>query len=91
MTVGLSGTGDPHQVDLSWIAPTGSSTTIAGYNVYRAPSGTGSFAQVNSMDTQTGYIDSAVQSGQSYDYYVTSVDSASTESLPSNSTTVSIP
>ena len=91
MTVSLSGTGDPHQVDLSWLAPTGSTTPITGYNVYRSTGGTGSFALVNSVGTQTAYTDLNVQSGQSYDYYVTSVDSSSMESLPSNTTAISVP
>jgi fibronectin type 3 domain-containing protein len=91
LTVPLSGTGDPHQVDLSWQAPNGSSVTITGYNVYRASGGSSSFAVVNSMDSQTAYTDSGVQSGQSYNYYVTSVDSAGMESAPSNTTTVAIP
>ena len=91
VTVGLSGTGNPHQVDLSWQAPSGSSVTITGYNVYRAPGGTSSFAVVNSMDTQTAYTDTNVQTGQSYNYYVTSVDSAGMESAPSNTTTIAIP
>jgi fibronectin type 3 domain-containing protein len=32
-----------------------------------------------------------VQSGTSYDYYVTSLDSSGVESSPSNTTTVKIP
>ena len=88
VTISLSGTGDPHQVDLNWVAPTGSS--VAGYNVYRAASGTGAFALLNSAGTTT-YVDTTVQSGNSYDYQVTSVNSAGTESAPSNTTTVAIP
>ncbi len=91
MTVPLSGTGNPHKVDLSWQAPTGSGVTITGYNVYRAPSGGSSFALVNSMDSQTAFSDASVQSGQTYNYYVTSVDSAGVESAPSNTTTVAVP
>ena len=90
--IALSGTGAPHHVDLSWSAPSSSSNPISGYNVYRAPSGTTSFQVVNSsLDAQTAYSDSTVQSGKAYTYYVTSVDSTSAESAPSNTTTVSIP
>jgi fibronectin type 3 domain-containing protein len=78
-------------IDLSWQAPTSSSIPIAGYYVYRAPSGTGSFAKLNSMSVQTAYVDSGVQSGQHYDYYVTSVDSSGIESSPSNTTTIAVP
>jgi hypothetical protein len=91
VTVGLSGTGNPHQVDLSWVAPATSSDPIAGYNVYRDTGGNGSFAKLGALDTQTSYADAAVQSGQSYDYYVTSVDSSGVESTPSNLTTVAVP
>jgi hypothetical protein len=90
-TVSLSGTGNPHQVALSWAAPSGSTDPIAGYNVYRAAGSTSSFAVVNSMNAQTAYTDSNVQSGQSYNYYVTSVGSSGAESAPSNTTTVTIP
>jgi fibronectin type 3 domain-containing protein len=90
-TVGLSGTGNPHQVMLSWGAPSGSSDPITGYNIYRASGGTTSFAVLNSMDAQTAFTDTNVQSGKSYDYYVTSVDSTGLESTPSNTTTVTVP
>jgi fibronectin type 3 domain-containing protein len=90
-TVSLTGTGISHRVDLSWVAPSGSSDPIAGYNVYRAAGGTSSFALVTSMDYQTAFTDSSVQSGQSYNYYVTRVDSAGAESVPSNQTTVTVP
>jgi len=90
-TVSLSGTGNPHQVALSWNAPSGSTNPIAGYNVYRAAGGTTAFAVMNSMDAQTAYTDANVQSGQNYTYYVTSVDSTGLESLPSNTTTVNVP
>jgi len=90
-TVSLSGTGNPHQVALSWNAPSGSTNPIAGYNVYRAAGGTTAFAVMNSMDAQTAYTDANVQSGQNYTYYVTSVDSTGLESLPSNTTTARIP
>ena len=91
LTVSLSGTGGPHEVDLTWNAPSGSSDPITGYKVYRAPGGTSSFAVVDSMDTQTSFTDSGVQGGQSYSYYVTSVDSSDVESSPSNTTTVTVP
>jgi hypothetical protein len=89
--VSLSGTGNPHQVALSWAAPGSSTDPIAGYNVYRAAGSTSSFAVVNSMNAQTAYTDSNVQSGQSYNYYVTSVGSSGVESAPSNTTTVTVP
>jgi hypothetical protein len=90
--IGLSGTGTAPEVDLSWDAPSSSADPIAGYNVYRAPSGTSAFQLLNSSgDIETTYMDSTVQSGQSYDYTVTSVDASGIESVPSNVFTVAIP
>lgn len=86
----LSGTGAPHEVDLSWSAPTGSSDPAVGFNVYRAPTGTTSY-QLSGQVAQTVFADTTVQSGQTYDYIVKSVDSANVESAPSNITTVKIP
>ena len=93
LTIPLSGTATSptYQVELTWQTPSSSTVTIAGYKVYRALSGTTSFAVVNSMDTQTAYTDSSVQAGQSYNYYVTTVDSSGAESAPSNTTSVTVP
>jgi hypothetical protein len=90
--IGLSGTGAPHEVDLSWIAPSSPYDPIAGYNIYRAPSGSSSFQLLNSLDdNKTSYVDSPVQSGQGYSYFVTSVDISGTESVPSDTISVTIP
>jgi len=92
--VSLSGTGTAvqHQVTLNWNGPTDSPVPVSGYNVYRSPSGGTAFQRLNSTsDSQTSYADQAVQSGSSFTYYVTSVDAAGTESVPSNQTTVTIP
>ena len=87
----LSGTGASHQVELSWNAPSSSSGVVA-YNVYRAPSGTSSFARVNaSPDAAPAYTDGSVQSGAVYDYKVTSLNSAGLESSPSNKISVTVP
>jgi hypothetical protein len=92
--VSLSGTGTKvqHQVTLNWSEPTNSPVPVSGYNIYRSPTGGSTFQRLNSTsDSLTNYVDLAVQAGLSYTYYVTSVDSAGTESVPSNETTVSIP
>jgi len=95
LTIPLSGTATSpsYQVNLTWQAPTSSTNPIAGYHVYRAPSGTTSYTLLNStvVDTQTAYTDSNLQNGSSYDYMVKSVDTSGTESSPSNTTTISIP
>jgi fibronectin type 3 domain-containing protein len=80
-----------YQVDLSWNPPT-SGASVAGYNVYRSAGNPSSFQLLNSyIDTQTGYSDSTVASGETYDYEVKSVSSTGQESSPSNITTVTIP
>ncbi len=95
--INLSGTGEAartvsYQVALSWDAPTSSGDAIAGYNVYSAPSGSSSYQKLNSAtNSQVAYTDPNVQSGSTYQYYVTSVDSAGTESVPSNIATVAVP
>jgi hypothetical protein len=91
--VALSGTGTsvPHEVDLSWNAPTSSPDPVAGYNIYRSTGG-GSLVLMNSSpDLLTVYVDNTVLSGATYSYVVKSVDSSGVESVPSNQITVTIP
>lgn len=91
--VPLSATGvaAQHKVNLSWAAPANSPVPVAGYEVYRALSGSTSFQLLNStLDATTTYQDASVQSGSSYTYYVESVNSASTRSAPLGQTTVKI-
>lgn len=90
--IGLSGTGDPHQVDLTWVPPVSSADPVAGYNVYRSPRGSSTYQRLNSSAvTATMFTDITIQSGSSYDYTVTSVDAAGAESVPSNTITATIP
>jgi len=96
-TVGLSGTGETStagsgQVDLIWDTPTNSPDPVAGYNVYRSPSGTYSFVPLNSSAiTENTYVDSTAQNGQAYDYIVESVDASGLTSAPTNIATVTLP
>jgi len=90
--VALSGTGVPLAVDLSWTAPPSSSDTVAGYNIYRATGSSSSFTKLNSsVNSPDSYMDSTVAAGATYEYYVTTVDSAGAESTPSNTATVAVP
>jgi hypothetical protein len=85
-----SGATIAHRVDLSWNASTSSS--VAGYNVYRATSATGSYSRINSvLDASMSYSDTTVQSGQTYYYATTAVDSSGTESTYSNKVQVAVP
>lgn len=81
-----------HQVDLSWNSPSSSPVEIVGYNVYRSPKNSSSYQRINSSTaTETVYADTMVQSGASYNYFVTSVDGAGVESAPSNTVAVTVP
>lgn len=78
-----------HSVSLSWQDATPS---LAGFNIYRASQPSGPFTRLNSsVDTATVYTDTSVQSGQSYYYTTTAVDSSGTESGYSNVAQASIP
>jgi hypothetical protein len=87
----LSGTGvaaQQHNVNLFWNP---SSSTVAGYNVYRGTTSGGPYARINSLNADTTYTDSTVQSGQTYFYVTTAVDGSGNESANSNQAQVVIP
>jgi hypothetical protein len=89
-TASGSGANIQHSVDLSWNAST--STSIAGYNVYRGTTTSGPFSRVNSaLDVSMSYIDGTVQSGQTYYYVTTAVDALGVESPYSNTVQVVVP
>jgi hypothetical protein len=87
----LTGTGmapPQHDVSLSWDTV----PTVVGYNVYRGSQTGGPYSRINAvLDASPSYTDSSVQSGQSYYYVTTSVDSAGVQSAYSNETYVVIP
>jgi hypothetical protein len=92
--VNLSGTGvaPSYAVDLTWDAPTSSPDPVAGYYVYRAPTGGSSYQLLsNEVVTSTAYTDTTVQSGQTYDYIVESVDASGVTSVASNMAVLTIP
>jgi Abnormal spindle-like microcephaly-assoc'd, ASPM-SPD-2-Hydin len=92
--VSLSGTGEAtaYEVTVTWTAPSGSSNPVTGYNVYRAPSGSTSYQQINpTLLTETTYTDTSVQDGLTYDYIVESVDAEGNDSVPSNMASATIP
>ena len=93
--IALSGTGetaDSYEVDLSWNPPTSSTDPVAGYDIYRAVSGSSSYQLLNSdVDDVATYTDSTVQNGAAYTYYVESVDASGNRSAPSNLFSVTIP
>jgi fibronectin type 3 domain-containing protein len=91
-TVALSGTGVApvqHSVALTWSAST---STVSGYNVYRSTVSGGPYTKINpSLVAVLNYTDSTVQSGTTYFYVTTAVDSSSNESTYSNEVSAAIP
>jgi Abnormal spindle-like microcephaly-assoc'd, ASPM-SPD-2-Hydin len=86
-----SATSTQHSVDLTWSAPANSPAPVSSYKIYRSAAN-GSFTVLNgSVIGKTSYVDSTVQSGTTYDYYVTSVDASGTESAPSNEIGLTVP
>ncbi len=87
----LNGTGaaaPQRSVVLSWNP---SSSTVVGYNVYRGNTSGGPYAKINSLNADTTFTDSSVQSGKSYFYVTTAVDGSGNESANSNQAQVAIP
>jgi len=90
--VPLPGTGVApvrHSAALSWNAST---STVSGYNVYRSTVSGSSYTKINSsLVAALNYTDSTVQSGTTYYYVTTAVDSSGAESVYSNQATAVIP
>jgi len=93
LTESFSGAGTTpaeHNVTLNWKAT--SSSNVVGYNIYRSSQSAGPYAKINSaLDPSTTEIDSNVQSGSTYYYVVTVVDSSRRESGYSNQVRAVIP
>jgi hypothetical protein len=93
-TVSLSGTGEAssgYSVTLDWNAPQ-SGSGLAGYHVYRAPKGSATYQQLDSsLDTSTSYVDTTVNGGTTYDYYVESVSASGVSSSPSSVFSIAVP
>jgi len=91
-TASLSGTGTvqpvQHGVDVSWTAST---STVAGYNVYRSSQSGGPYQILNATLQSLTFTDSTVQSGTTYYYVVTAVDGSGVESVFSNEAPAVIP
>jgi len=91
-TVDLAGTGVQvtHGATLNWVAS--NSPQVTGYNAYRATQLGGSYVKINtSLITATTYTDYGVQSGQTYYYVVTAVNSSNEESVYSMQASATVP
>jgi fibronectin type 3 domain-containing protein len=76
-------------VDLTWNP---SSSVVIGYNLYRGTVSGGPYARLNSsVLSGTTYTDSTIQSGTTYYYVSTSINSDSEESSYSNEASATIP
>jgi hypothetical protein len=92
-TISLSGTGvvpSSHTVALSWTASTSS---VAGYNVYRSTTDGSGYSKINaSLVSGVTYTDSStLQSSTTYYYVTTAVDASGNESAFSNQASAAIP
>ncbi len=78
--LGGSGVEPAYTVNLSWDPST---SQVAGYNVYRSSSLSGTYSKMNpTLDAATAFTDNTVASGATYYYDVTSVNSSGVESSP---------
>lgn len=92
-TVTLSGNaaaaGSIHTVALNWSA---SSSSVAGYFVYRGTQSGGPYSRlIATADPATSYSDNSLQSGVTYYYVVTAINSNGAESPFSNEATAVVP
>lgn len=92
LAVALTGTGSSaatHSVDLSW---TPSSTSFAGFNIYRGTTSGGPYSRVNSgLLTAADYTDTAVAAGSTYYYVATEESTTGVESGYSSQVSATIP
>jgi hypothetical protein len=89
-TASGSGATVQHTVNLWWNAST--STSVSGYNVYRGTSASGPYSKLNAaLNPSMSYSDGTVQSGTTYYYVTTAVDSSGVESSYSNQVQAVIP
>jgi hypothetical protein len=92
-SVALSGSGVApsvqHSASLSWGASTSS---VAGYNVYRSTVSGSAYVRMNSsLVGGMNFSDPSVQSGMTYFYVATAVDASGTESVYSNEVAAIVP
>jgi hypothetical protein len=79
----------PHLVSLKWSPST--STDVSYYRVYRGTVSGGPYSVLSNGLTVTSYTDSSVQSGSTYYYVTTAVDTSGSESAYSGAAQAVIP
>ena len=86
---GIGVTATAHSVKLAW---TNSTSTVSGYNVYSSSTSGGPYTKLDStLIPGTTYTHTSVQSGHSYYYVVTSVNSSGQESSRSSEVRATVP
>ncbi len=92
LVIALTGSGTApvsHSVTLTW---TPSSSSFAGFNVYRGSVSGGPYAKVNSsLVPIASYTDTSVSAGQTYYYVVTEENATGSESAYSSQVSATIP
>jgi Cep192 domain 4/Abnormal spindle-like microcephaly-assoc'd, ASPM-SPD-2-Hydin len=90
LSIPLSGTGAAsHHVTLSW---TPSTSSVAGYSVYRGTQKGGPYTKItSSLVSGSTYNDMSVQSGLTYYYVATAVSSSGAQSAFSSEISATIP
>jgi len=92
LAISISGSGAApvnHSVTLNW---TPSSSSFAGFNVYRGSLSGGPYTKVNTaLIAATSFLDTSVASGQTYYYAATEVDSTGAESVYSTEVIAAAP
>jgi hypothetical protein len=92
ISISLSGTGTQavaHSATLTWTASTSS---VVGYNVYRATISGGPYTLITGSPVAgTTFTDTSVQAGVTYFYVVTAVDASGNESAFSNEALATVP
>jgi hypothetical protein len=85
----LHASGNTHTVTLTW---KGSTSHVAGYNVYRSITPGGNYARINTSLVQgLTFTDNTVESGKTYYYATRAVDTRGHESANSNEASAAIP
>lgn len=84
--------GKSHSVTLTWTPPPPKpGSIVAGYNIYRCCQPDRTFGTIASRVVAPTWVDHDVIRGNTYLYFVRTVDTAGRESWPSNQVVVVIP
>jgi len=84
--------GKPHSVTLTWTPPPARpGSVVAGYNIYRCCRPDGTFATIASGVVTPTWVDHDLIRGNTYRYFVRTVDTTGRESWPSEQVVVVIP